>query len=329
MKLLNLIAPTLSDVMNRLDPDGRLATVVELLKLRNDILEDMTFIEGNLPTGMVHTQRTGLPDAAWRMLNYGVPQSKSTVTKVVDTCGMLEAYAEVDKDLVDLSGNGAAYRLSEDQAFLQAMNIKMADALFYGDTEKDKKAPFVGLTPRYSTLKGSKKDSARNVIDAGGKADGALTSIWAVVWGNQTLHGIFPKGSKGGWQHEDLGQVTLTDADGGHYEGYRTHYKWDIGLAVRDWRYAARLCNIDLNAIDNDTLIDKMAALVEALEDESMGTPVIYTNRATRTRLRTAFYKASNVRLTLDQVGGKKVVSFDEIPIKRCDALRNTEALVA
>lgn len=326
MKILNLVAPTLTDVMNITDPNGQMATVVELLKQTNEILEDMTFIEGNLPTGMVHVQRTGLPEAAWRILNYGVPQGKSTTTKVTDTCGMLEAYAEVDKMLVELSGNGKQYRLNEDMAFLQAMNIKMAEALFYGDTREG--APFVGLSPRYSTLSLKKAASAKNVIDGGGTASGALSSIWLVSWGANTLHGIFPKGSKGGWQHEDLGQVTLTDADGGHFEGYRTHYKWDIGLAVRDWRYAARLCNVDIKNIDNDTLIDKMVALVEAMPDEKNGNLVIYTNRETRTRLRTAMYKASNVRLTMDQAGGKKVISFDEIPVKRCDALKNTEALV-
>ena len=47
-----------------------------------------------------------------------------------------------------------------------------------------------------------------------------------------------------GFQHNDLGEVTLTDDEGGMYQGYRTHYKWDIGLCVRDWRYVVRIANI-------------------------------------------------------------------------------------
>ncbi len=34
-------------------------------------------------------------------------------------CGMLETYSEIDKALADLNGNTAAYRLSEDRAFLE------------------------------------------------------------------------------------------------------------------------------------------------------------------------------------------------------------------
>jgi hypothetical protein len=46
-------------------------------------------------------------------LNYGVASSKSRTAQVTDSCGMLEAYAEIDKALADLNGNSAAFRLSE------------------------------------------------------------------------------------------------------------------------------------------------------------------------------------------------------------------------
>lgn len=319
--------PTLSDIAKRSDPDGKIGVIIELLVETNEILEDMPFIEGNLPTGHKTIIRTGLPSVAWRLLNYGVPQSKSQTQAVVDTCGMLEAYAEIDKSLADLNGNTAAYRLSEDRAFLEAMNQEMAETLFYGDTGKTPER-FLGLAPRFSTLDPKKGPNAKNIIDAGGTAANALTSAWLVCWGPQTAHGIYPKGSKAGFQHKDLGQVTLTDDKNGRYEGYRTHYKWDIGLTVRDWRYIVRVANIDLAAITDENLIGALVAAVEALPNQKMGRPVFYMNRQLRTRLRNALRRATNVHLTMAEAAGKHVLSFDEIPIKRCDALVNTEARV-
>lgn len=326
MAVLGETVATLGDIAKRLDANGKIDKIVELLATTNEILDDMLFQEGNLATGHKTTIRTGLPIAAWRLLNYGVPQSKSKTQQITDTCGMLEAYAEVDKALADLNGNTSAFRLSEDQAFLQAMNQEMARTLFYGDTSKNPER-FLGLTPRYSTLNKSKAATAENVIDAGGTGS-ALTSIWLPAWGANTIFGMYPKGSKAGFQHTDKGVVTLQDANGGQYEGYRTHYKWDIGLVLRDWRYVVRICNIDLAAITDGKLIEVLIRASELLPDEKLGRPVFYMNRQTRTRLRLATLNKDNVRLTPTEIAGKKVMAFDEIPVRRCDAITLTETQV-
>ena len=328
MALIGSTAVTLADIAKRTDPNGKIDAIVEMLTQTNEVLEDMPFVEGNLPTGHKTIIRTGLPSVAWRMLNYGVPQSKSQTQAVTDTCGMLEAYAEVDKSLVDLNGNAATFRLSEDRAFLEAMNQEMASTLFYGDTAKNPER-FLGLSSRYSLLDATKAPCAANIIDAGGATANKLSSAWLVCWGDQTIHGIYPKGSKAGFNHEDKGQVTLFDPSGNKYEGYRTHYKWDIGLTVRDWRYVVRVANIDLATITDEKLVECLVAAVETLPNQKMGRPVFYMNRQVRTRLRNALRRSTNVHLALAEAAGKSVLAFDEIPIKRCDALVNTEAKIA
>lgn len=327
MPVIGNTVATLADVAKRLDKDGKIDKIVELLSETNEVLDDMMFLEGNLPTGHRTTIRTGLPTAAWRLLNYGVPQSKSQTQQITDTCGMLEAYAEVDKSLADLNGNTAEFRLSEDRAFLQAMNQEMAATLFYGDVSKTPQR-FLGLAPRYNTLNKGKAASAENVIDAGGTAANALTSAWLVGWGANTVHGIYPKGSKAGFSHKDLGEVTLRDENNGQYQGYRTHYKWDIGLTVRDWRYIVRIGNIDLDAVTDNALVEVMIKAVELLPDVNLGRPVFYMNRPMRTRLRLALLNKENVRLTFDNAAGKKVTYFDEIPVRRCDAILNNETRI-
>lgn len=329
--LASMANPTYLDFANRLDPDDKIAAIIELLNETNEILDDMTMIEGNLLTGHKTTVRTGLPSATWRLLNYGVQPSKSQAKPVMDVTGMLEAYAEVDKDLADLNGNTAAFRLSEDMSFLESMNQEMAEALFYGNVAVDPEK-FTGLAPRYSTISTDMTKSGYNIIDAGGTGSDN-TSIWLVVWSPNTIHGIYPKGSMGGFMHEDLGQQTLTDAAGGRYEGYRTHYQWKMGLTVRDWRYAIRIANIDWSATITDTsapdLVKFMIDAIEQIPNLAKGSAAFYMRREIRTALRHQIRTDSNVNLTVDTVEGKRVVSFDEIPVRRVDQLLATEAQVS
>jgi hypothetical protein len=327
MATIGTTALTLIDWSKRLDPNGNTADLVELLNTTNPILTDAAVVEGNLPTGHRTTVRTGLPTPAWRMLNYGVQPSKSTTVQVDDSSGMLEAYSQVDKDLANLNGNTASFRLSEDRAFIEGMTQEMASTLWYGNTATDPKK-FLGLSPRYASLSAANAD---NIIDASGSGSDN-TSIWLITWSDQTTHLIFPKGSRAGLQSRDLGEQTLIDAAGGLYQGYRSHYKWDIGLSMRDWRYNVRICNIDVSNLIADSsaanLTRQMIKATHLLPSEGMGKSVFYVNRTVSTYLDLQMMTATNVNLTLSEAEGKRVMSFRGIPIRRSDALLNTEARV-
>lgn len=330
MATLTSTNPTLADIAARLGPDGRIdPNIVEMLSETNEVLDDMTVIEANGFTEHKTTVRSGLPTGTWRKLNYGVQPEKSRTVQVKDSMGMLETYAEVDKALADLNGNSASWRLSEDRAFIEGLNQTLATTLFYGDSSLDPEK-FTGLAPRYSSLSA---ENAINIIDAGGTgSDNA--SVWLVVWGQNTCHAIYPKGSPAGLQSRDLGEDTLTDAAGGRYQGYRTHYKWDVGLTLRDWRYVVRVCNIDVsdltkNAGSGADLIDLMTQAVELIPNIGMGRAVFYAPRKIRSFLRRQIAnKVASATLTLESVAGKHVVTFDGIPCRRTDALLLTEARV-
>src|SRR3989304_1301213 len=119
------------DWAKQIDPDGTTADVIDLLSQTNEILTDMLAVEGNLPTGHQSTALTGYPTAYWRMLNQGVPASKDTNVQVTDTCGMLKAWSQIDKDVAELNGNTASFRLARSKPFLAAMSQAMATAVFY------------------------------------------------------------------------------------------------------------------------------------------------------------------------------------------------------
>src|SRR5271165_7218193 len=170
MATLGATALTYADWAKRLEDDYKIATIIELLSQTNEILEDMLVIEGNLPTGHKTTVRTSLPQATWRLLNSGVPNAKSTTAQIVDTCGNLETYSVIDKDIADLNGNTAEFRLSEVKAFLEGMSQQVAAALIYANQHTNPER-FTGFVARYSTTNTANSQTAYNVLDAGGTSN--------------------------------------------------------------------------------------------------------------------------------------------------------------
>jgi hypothetical protein len=332
MATLSTSALTLADWAKRIDPDGRVPVVAELLSQSNEVLEDAVFMEGNLPTGHRVVIRTGLPTVYWRAINQGIPTSKSTTAQVDEACGMLEAYSEVDKDLAELNGNTSQFRLSEDTAFLEAMNQTQAQTLFYGNPSTDPKQ-YLGLASRYSSTSAG---NGQNILKGGGSGS-ANTSIWLVVWGENTVFCPFPKGSKAGLIHEDLGLNTVWDSNQGRYQAYRTHYQWKNGLVVKDWRYVVRICNIDTTITNNNLAADLIALMSRALDripNFGMGRPVFYMNRTIYSILRLQALNKSNYALAvekgLSQFGtAMNWLSFNGVPLRRVDQILNTESTIS
>jgi len=340
MATLASSALTLAEWATRLDPGGKPAAVIELLGQTNEMLTDMLWMECNDGAGHKTTVRTGLPSATWRLLNYGVQKSKSTTAQVRDSTGMLEAYSDIDKALADLNGNGAEFRMGEDMAFIEAMNQAMQGTVVYGSTAVNPER-FTGLVPRFSAIAGS--NNGVNVVDAGGTG-ATNTSVWLIGWGQNTVHGLFPKGSKAGLQVRDLGEVPLYDPNNNVYQGYRTHFKWDCGLTVRDWRFVVRIANINVTAgaVTTSNLINTLISGVNKLPFVSAagnspppgGTKpgqvntAFYCNRTVRSALDIQAMAKTNAFLTIETRDSKPYTAFRGIPIRICDQLLNNEARV-
>ena len=330
MAALNATHPTLLDVTKALDPDGSIAAVAEILNETNEILDDMVMIEANGTNNHKTTVRTGLPSVIWRKLYGGIPNTKSTRAQITDTIGNLETMAEIDKDLADINGNSAQFRLSESKAFIESMSQEVADAAFSAD-ESLNPEQFTGFEARFNDLSAENGD---NIIDAGGSgSDNA--SIWLVGWGQETCHGIYPKGSPAGLQMNDMGEQLLDAPDSnGKYRAYVDHYKWQVGLTVRDWRYIVRIANIDKSALTKDAstgadLLDLMFQAEERVPNLQSARFAYYMSRDVRTKVRQQATNATqNSTLTIEDVGGKRIMSKDGIPLKRVDNLSADEAQI-
>lgn len=318
---------SLLDIAKALDPDGTTADVVEMLKKEVPILEHMYWQQGNLEDGHRHVIRSGLPQGTWRRLYDFVQPGKSSRVPVKDTCGNLQAFTEVDEKLIQLAGaNGAAYRLDEDMSYVQGLGHQVAETIVYGN-ETTTPAAFTGLAPRYNSLSAENKD---NIIDAGG-VNSDNTSVWLIGWGKKRIAGIYPKNTKAGLSKKDLGVETKTDANGGLQRVYRSQFDWDCGLAVADWRYAVRVCNIKVGSLTKDAatgadLVDNFIQATELLP--TLEGAHFYANRTVRSFLRRQIINHKNVNLSFETVGGKRVMLMAEVPVYRLDSLVNTEARV-
>ena len=180
--------------------------------------------------------------------------------------------------------------------------------------------------------------TAGNVIDALGGTNS--TSIWLVGWSNDTLHGIYPKGSQAGLSMNDLGEQTIYDTQtpSGRYQAYRTHYQWKVGLAVRDWRFVVRIANIGIVALEtagdtSDTsanVIKYMSMALDKLPPMGNVKPVFYMNQRVRAMLRVKMMSKSNAYLTMEDIQGPSIkrptLSFMGVPCRRVDGITNTEA---
>lgn len=323
----------LADWAKRKDESGKTLKIVEMLSQNNEVLADMLWIEGNLPTGHRTTLRTSLPTVEFRLLNQGVTPSKSTTVQVDENCSMLEAWSEVDTKLANLGGDVAGFRLSEAMSFVEAMSQKMATTLFYGNKAANPEQ-FDGFATRYAATTGAYGAN----LQLGGGSGSDNMSVWLISWGEQTIHGIFPKGSSAGLQHMDRGEETVETSatiGGSRMRAYRDQFTWDCGLSVRDWRYGVRIANIDSsNLVAKSSaadLIEFMIKSIHRLPSLTAGRTAFYMNRTCLQML--DIQKRDDVQtggqLSYQNVDGIPVLSFRGIPVRRVDALTEAETLVS
>ncbi|WP_320194964.1 major capsid protein [Agrobacterium rosae] len=322
--------PTLSD-MKKMEVGDDIATIIDMLVQYNAMYEDAPFLECNMGASHLTTVRTGLPVPTWRKLYKGVLPTKGTTTQVKDATGMLEDWSEVDAKMVELSKNPAKYRLTEAKSHINGMANMLGSTVYYGDTDVNPER-FTGLHARFNSKTAG---SGKQIIDAGGVGSDN-TSIWFITWGEDSVHLLYPEGTKAGLQREDKGKTTKELPDGSLYDVYREKFSQDIGLSVRDWRGVARVANIDVSNLNASAtagsadLINLMIDGYYALQNPNQptGKTVIYAPKTVQTWLHKQAMNKTNVNLTLDQSQGKPQVSFLGIPIRRDDNILETEGQI-
>lgn len=322
----------LADLYKQQEGGKVTSTIIEILNETNEMMDDMVIFECNEGTTHKTTIRTGLPSPTWKKLYQHTQPTKSTTAQVVDTTAMAEDFSEIDEDLVDLADNKAQFRLNESKAHLQGIAHDHQAKIIYGNTASDPEQ-FLGLAPRFNSLSAV---NGNNIIDAGGTGSDN-TSVWFIVWDQTTCHGLYPKGSKAGVEHKDLGVETKEDSSGGLLRVYRDQYKLKAGISVRDWRYVVRIANIDVSDLQNGS-VDIYKFMRKAYWKlpkgfRAKGKVAIYCNSDVLEALDAAGTNDTGggdnyIRLKPMEIQGKEVEAYRRIPVRQVDAILNTEAQI-
>ena len=329
-------ALTLAQIAKATGPDGAIMTVAELLNQDNEILEDMIFVKGNGMSNHTMAVRTSLPTIWTRRYNQGVATSISQKGNITASYTLMTAQSRLDEQEVKLGGNEAQLRASEDMAFIESLNQKVSNNLFYGNPVNDS-LQWPGLLWTYNNLDTTKNNTANNIIDCGGTGSASNMSIWLVGWGENEVFCPFPPGTSGGLDVINRGSVPVNDVNNLQYFAYVTEYNWNFGLAIKDWRYVVRAANIAVNPNNAQVVVADLISIMVKMWSKVPSTKrakfAFYMNRTAFAALMTEAMNRSSNAVRISEAMGQfgtpsNWLYFGDIPIRRVDALGITESQV-
>jgi len=327
-------AYTLAEFAEFYDDDGKLSTLINLLKQDNPILDHALWKQGNREDGHKAKMVTKLPTVSFRKLYGGTPYSKSGIATVKEPTRQIASRWGVDVDEMQMyEGSDAqnAFRFQEGENHIEAMRQFAVNQMIYGNPDADADQ-LRGLAARMPY-----KDSP-NVIDGEGTGTGC-TSMYGVVWGDNEFFGFFPKNMKAGIQHEDLGRHDAYDENGDPYRAVGDEWKWNMGFFLKDWRCAVRICNLKvayLNITDDTdaNYIDLRVLTIRAknkIPSGKRGRLKWYVSEAVMNALEIHAGSKNQIHLRYGEwEKSSEILKLHGKPVFECDAIsENESALIA
>lgn len=302
--------------------------IIEVAAQANRGLASMMVRAGNESDGNTTVVRETYPSGQWSAVSEGVPSEISTTRELWDAAGTLESFSIIPKRYVTKTADQRAARFQEESAFAIGLSEEVEATVFAGDRTTAPKE-FTGLEQRYNSS--SSGNNSAQVVDMGGSG-GDCTSMWLVSWGQMRTSLFFGKNHTGGLQTTDLGldKVQLSSSSANHIMAYSTHYEWNVGLMVEDYRSIARVANIDTGTFAAvDVLSDAMIDAYYNIPTKVMSPDARwYCNRTMAAELHKKSRANTNVNLSLENWEGRMIPHFLGIPIIQTDAITNTEATI-
>ena len=344
MTVNNTRVLTYLDFVKGLDPKGNFAhRIVELVAKKVEMLDDMTVIAANNGTALETTVRTETPTPVWTTYYGGIPSNKGSKAKIKVSCGRMATKILVDKKLYDDSKDKDAVLEDEITANITGMRNELANAIIYG-LVKENPLGINGLFKHYSAYDNSNTDdtdSAHYVINALGTsgdtaAKSKLGSMALVGWSPNTITAFHPENSStGGIEKSDKRVTDVADPDiGGDatYEAYLQYLYWNLGIAVRDYRYGGRICNIQRDRMLTKTYEGAYVELIDRLSQRVLDDEVkqaFYMDKQMWENVCVLFSRLTRANaITFQHIEGRKEKKLYGIPVRIMDAMKVNEAEV-
>lgn len=331
---------TISEILRREDPDGRLAEIVDVLSQENHILDYITWIQCNNGTYHEDTRAVSEPSGAERSYDEGIAAEAGATQKVTEPTCMLNGLSEVDVKKARNAPEGeSAFRLQEDAFFLKGMTKTLVSRLFDGSRATDSRR-INGINNRsdYNTLSSSYVfDNA----DGNASATANKTSVYFIQFGGKKVNLLYPRGGSAAEGEspiklEDYGKSIIDQSGTSQtkkYPAYQTWFDLDFGFFVHDPRCIKRVVNISTSNIDG---VDDFAwhedPMIDAYHQLEYGGEgcVILCNRTVLAQAHKRANEKGNAFFTVQTEGdgpfAHPVVRFEGIPMMRTDQIGNDGA---
>ncbi len=322
----------------RMTNNNEIMRVAEVLNETNDVIADAPVQRSTDIASHMVSRRTRLPAPTWVKIGEGWDATTGTVQQVQEQMGNMKSRFLAPQDVMNIQPNPDKYRSNQERAHIEGMSQEFANTFINGSTVAGAPEEFDGLKARYHALS---TDPTGYVIDNGATIGGgtSMTSIWFIQWREDGCYLITPRFGNGtGISKEDKGLVyTLSDTSSTSAAqrnkqlwAFITEFAWTVGLAIEDTRTVKRLANIStISATDAHTLNEnKIIQIRNNYRTRGSGIIHMYVNETIGTQLDILVKDKNNVYYLPTSPWGDHQLMFQDMPVRRMDAIPTNEAKV-
>ncbi len=282
--------------------------------------------------GLHHRMRrlTSVPSGSSRSFYQGVAATRPTTQPVLEPVGLMESRSEVDEDEIDTLVNGTEERRNRDMGNLKGLAKSILTQFVSGARASGDQID--GIETRLNSLTGTPV----NVRSAGGST--ALTSILVVEWDlNDGVFLAYPpgfvKGSTFGIDARNKGKEPVRNTSGEVYYAYVTQFKAWYALCCANELKMARVCNVESAINSSYGFAAAIEKLIEILNLCNFNYPStrIYVNESIGAQIDNEARQVSNHYWSTEEIFGRKVRTFQGIPVRTISRsiLTNAESAVS
>lgn len=270
MAALGTTLPTMAQLAKTVDAGwANSLPIIELLSKRHGLYGVLRWEEANQGISHRTSVRTGLPTSSYRMFNLGLDPSDGSFANVTFPVAKIGTLAEIDSELIKIAPNKEAFTAAKVAGHAESVLQKLSSEMFYGTAATAE--GIIGLSAMYAS---TTAENAQNLIDAGGTDNADNASIWLLNIG-PTVKGLYPRGTPAGIERDMRGYETSESLGGTGKRGvvWREFINVGAGIAVEDWRDAARLASIDVSAMLAETADADLIKLTRKLKHRILSRP--------------------------------------------------------
>lgn len=314
--------------------DGKTVTMATSLVETLDFMKDTLYLPSTAALSHDGSRPVSIPTPQIIKVGDGWDPSVATWVAFKDVLSLFKDRIKAGLDELALAGDKLGKLRIIEAAHLEGFSQGVCNHIFNG-TSASAPEKFLTLNERYKTPDATDPWNPASagqygVIDMGGTGVDT-TSVWLIQHGKTKFHGIIPKNDpQAGIKKTDMG-VHYFLAENSKQKPYMIEeVAWTVGICVEDVKSIVRVRNIEsaiASIASNRTLWQKLLEAREMFNGPE--TVWMYTNRRIRAQLKIMVADKVNVQYSVENPYKIPLLTFDDMPIRRLDAISNSETAVA